>query len=142
MPYPFHALQTPSTPERAGLARRLAPEDVLPGQYVCVLARHEVYHRFDCTQDRFVGHRVRDLPAMDSEGDDHAGGRAGQPLRVLAVCLPFAVVQMVGPPRPADEGEAVQAPARSLDLRQVELARVDAGYARAFAEARGCAPPE
>ncbi|CAK9029610.1 Thioredoxin domain-containing protein [Durusdinium trenchii] len=121
------ALPHSSLHQQPGLARRLAPEDVAPGQYACVLVRHEVYHRFDCEQERFVGHRVRELPELDSEGDEQAGGRAGQPLRVLWVCLPFVVVRAVGVPRATEDSAPRRV--RTLDLRQVELAEVDAAYA-------------
>ncbi len=134
------ALPHSSLHQQPGLARRLAPEDVAPGQYACVLVRHEVYHRFDCEQERFVGHRVRELPELDSEGDEQAGGRAGQPLRVLWVCLPFVVVRAVGVPRATEDSAPRRV--RTLDLRQVELAEVDAAYARAFAAAaRPARPP-
>lgn len=136
------ALPHSSLHQQPGLARRLAPEDVAPGQYACVLVRHEVYHRFDCEQERYVGHRVRELPELDSDGDEQAGGRAGQPLRVLSVCLPFVVVRAVGMARPSAEGEATGRRVRTLDLRQVELVEVSTAYARAFAlAARPARPP-
>ncbi len=134
------ALPYSSVHQRTGVSRRLAPEDVQPGQYVSVLVRHQRYWRFDCEREEPVSHGLTHLPEQDDDGDQEAGGRAGSPLRVLAVSLPFVVVRAVGVERPrlSDGGEdADSSPrrARTLDLRQVELAEVGRDYARAFASA-------
>lgn len=127
---------------RAGVSRRLAPEDVTPGQYVCVLMRHERIWRFDPVGCTLESHRVRDMPEQDEEADSQVGGRAGAPLRVLAVSLPFVVVRAVGIPRAAEASDAASARrACTLDLRQVELAEVGRAYARAFAHAARPARP-
>lgn len=130
------ALPYSSLHQRAGVSRRLAPEDVSPGQYVCVLMRHERMWRFDPIACAFESHRVREMPELGEEADNEASGRAGAPLRVLAVSLPFVVVRAVGVPRAGEDSDAAQARrARTLDLRQVELAEVGPAYARAFAQA-------
>jgi|GEM_PF-3445454 len=125
-----------SVHQRDGVSRRLAPEDVQAGQYVTVLVRHHRLWRFDSERERLVSHRVADLPEHDDDGDTESGGRAGAPMRVLAVSLPFVVVRAVGVERPcADAEDASPRRARTLDLRQVELAEVGRAYARAFAAA-------
>lgn len=146
-----------SVHQRPGVSRRLAPEDVESGQYVTVLVRHQRFWRFDCEREEPVSHGITHLPGQDDDGDQEAGGRAGAPLRVLAVSLPFVVVRAVGVKRPSvgDGGggeDASPRRARTLDLRQVELAEVGRAYARAFAAAakpvkvptgdRGPAPPD
>lgn len=125
-----------SVHQQAGVSRRLAPEDVQPGQYVTVLVRHQRFWRFDHEREEPVSHGITSLPEQDDDGDQEAGGRAGAPLRVLAVSLPFVVVRAVGVKRPDAEAEdSSPRRARTLDLRQVELAEVGAAYARAFAAA-------
>lgn len=147
------ALPFSSVHQRAGVSRRLAPEDVEPGQYVSVLVRHQRFWRFDCEREEPVSHGITSLPEQDDDGDQEAGGRAGAPMRVLAVSLPFVVVRAVGVKRPDAESEdATPRRARTLDLRQVELAEVGRAYARAYAaaskpakptaEGRGPAPPD
>lgn len=130
------ALPYSSVHQREGVSRRLAPEDIAVGQYVSVLVRHQGYWRFDCTAERLVRERVIDLPDLDDDGDQHAGGRAGAPLKVLAVSLPFVVVRAIGVARPVEgEDGSDKRPVRTLDLRQVELAEVGRAYAHAFARA-------
>ena len=128
------ALPYASAIAMTGLSRRLAPEDVQVGQYVCVLLRHDDEWRYDCERDDMVRHRVVELPEADD--DSQAGGRAGSPLCVLGVSLPFVIVRLVG----ADgEHHSFRPSVRTLDLRQVQLAEVGRGYAMAFAAA--CRPP-
>ena len=138
------ALPFSSVHQAEGVSRRLAPEDVRVGQYVCVLVRHQGYWRFDREAERLVRERVCDLPEQDDDGDQHSGGRAGAPLKVLAVSLPFVVVRAVGVARPVrreDGGvDGDTRPVRTLDLRQAELAEVGRAYARAYAGA--CRPVE
>ncbi|UYV11232.1 MAG: hypothetical protein NCW75_07935 [Phycisphaera sp.] len=125
-----------SVHQRAGVSRRLAPEDVEPGQYVTVLVRHQRFWRFDCEREEPVSHGITSLPEQDDDGDQEAGGRAGAPMRVLAVSLPFVVARAIGVKRPdADAEDSSPRRARTLDLRQVELAEVGRDYARAFASA-------
>ncbi len=127
------ALPYASAMAMSGLSRRLAPEDVQPGQYVSVLLRHERFWHYDSERDEVVRHRVVELPEAD--GSSEAGGRAGSPMCVLGVSLPFVVVRLMG----GCEGESSRPVVRTLDLRQVELAEVGRGYAMAFAAA--CRPP-
>jgi len=131
---------------RPGLCRRLAPEDVRPGQFVAVLVQHQGYWRYDCAEDRMVRERMTDLPGTGAEADEQSGGRAGAPLRVLAVSLPFVVVRVMGVPAPTEDspggGESGSRPVRTLDLRQAELAEVGREYAWAFTVASRPAPSE
>lgn len=101
----------------ASLARPLAPEDICPGQHVAVLrVTYEVpSFVWDCCDsfgDRSELVRLSMLP-------DHTG----EPLKVKAVCLPF----VWGRTSSGQEG--------ALDIRRVQLARVDEPYARAARKA-------
>ena len=131
---PTDALPYASALAMSGLSRRLAPEDVQPGQYVSVLLRHEGFWRYDCESDEVIRHRVVELPEADDASQ--AGGRAGSPMCVLGVSLPFVVVRLIGE---GGDWEAARPVVRTLDLRQVELAEVGRNYAMAFAAA--CRPP-
>jgi hypothetical protein len=99
------------------VARPLAPEDIAPGQHVVVL-RHRYEYMRVCMFEAFVEPKLirwEQLPPKD---------KAGQPLLVLAVSVPFVVVQ-----------EASGKP-RTLDIRQTPLAQVSDAYAKALMKAR------
>ncbi|MCP3902870.1 MAG: hypothetical protein GY715_04465 [Planctomycetes bacterium] len=100
------------------LARVLRPEDVRPGIYVAVLYRIIEFLPTSCLEDHRLGVpqpvRLRWLP-----------WDGGAPLKVKDVCLPFVLVR---PPKGRRQ---------VLDVRRVELARLDSGFARrATAELR------
>ncbi|MCA9238035.1 MAG: hypothetical protein KDA44_21325 [Planctomycetales bacterium] len=94
------------------LAKPLAPEDVRPGDYVAVLdwtfevpsyfwEGEESWRREDVVRIRFLPHRELLVP-----------------LRVDAACLPFVLAK-------TPSGDA-----RTVDLRQVRLARLDGEYGK------------
>ncbi|MCA9260530.1 MAG: hypothetical protein KDA61_15060 [Planctomycetales bacterium] len=94
------------------MARTLAPEDVRVGDYVSLLyVVRELPAVFFCDDwqglapDEML--RFRTLPEM-----------AGEPLKVQAVCLPFVLVKRANGER------------RPLDLRRVQVARLDRNYAK------------
>lgn len=143
-----------------GVCRRLAPEDVAPGQYVTVLVRHHDAFRHDERTGRLERQRIAVLPeiaglsaspgGLGATGEDAWPlGPAGLPLVVLAVALPFVIVRRPGVPGlaphgpPPGEGPPVPlpVPVLTLDLRQVELAEVGQAYARALVEALAPPPP-
>ncbi|MEQ8316736.1 MAG: hypothetical protein RIE77_12755 [Phycisphaerales bacterium] len=127
-----------------GVVRRLAPEDVRPGQFVAVFVVHREAFRVDECTGEIERQGVSVLPeaAQHEFGPAHPGGPAGTPLLVVAVALPFVVVRRpaiavaspvsedpdAGPPEPG------VSPIATLDLRQVSLAEVGEAYARAFAQ--------
>lgn len=99
------------------LAQRVAPEDLSPGDYVCVMhvLREPSFLDYLCDVN---GARPRHVAQLPEEG--------ALPLRVLDVCLPFVLVNDA-------KGEY-----RMLDTRRETLARVSRRYGRlAFARFGG-----
>ncbi len=100
------------------LAQRVAPEDLSPGDYVCVMHVLKEPSFLDYLCDVNGGSRPRHVAHLPEEG--------ALPLRVLDVCLPFVLVNDA-------KGEY-----RMLDMRRETLARVSRRYGRlAFARLGG-----
>ena len=99
------------------IAQTVAPEDLRKGQFVAVLRRVIECFPFYCDEHRPVEERVRPVPVSFLPG--------GMPAvyRVEAVCVPFVLVERLG------SGKA-----RTLDLRRVQLASVDARFGALFEE--------
>ena len=98
--------------KQPSMARPLAPEDVRPGDYVCVFQVVDEHLPFWCLFDSNSWKdpqpvRLRWLPA---DGDT--------PLRVIETCVPFLLV------------EQVDGTHRTLDLRRHRLARVSERFGR------------
>ncbi|MEO1007473.1 MAG: hypothetical protein AAFX79_02810 [Planctomycetota bacterium] len=110
--------QSAST-EPSILSRRLAPEDVGPGQHVAVLMVRKNYwwRPYGGEFERLV---LPWWPECDTSGEWEPWGRAGTPLRIEAVSLPYVVVS---------RGKGKRT---TIDLRQVELVEVGETYAAAF----------
>ena len=95
------------------LAKSLAPEDLRVGQYVSVLrVTYEVPSYIWCCCHTFGD--PSELVRLSLLPDE-----AAEPFKVKSVCLPFVLV------RTASGLE------RALDVRRVQLARLDDRYARA-----------
>ena len=94
------------------VATRLAPEDLRPGQDVAILT--EVV---ECPTwlwcGELPGTRPDELVRVQTLG---RGG--GRPLRIKAICLPFVLVTRI-------DGKS-----RTLDVRRVQLVKVDRAYAK------------
>jgi len=96
-------------------AKALAPEDIEPRIYVCILSEVWEYPPWCGPEARITGEyanepfRVRELPADDDVA----------PLEVLDVCLPFVLVET-----PAGKH-------RMIDVRRYQLARLTTRYGRA-----------
>lgn len=97
------------------LAKPLAPEDIAVGDHVAVLSivtQHLNFAAlFGCDEAwnrRPDVLRIRWLPTDD----------LGTPMRVIRICLPFVLV------------EAVDGKSRTLDTRQVQLARLSDDFAK------------
>lgn len=102
---------------------RVAPEDLRPGDFVAVLyqvVEFPSFFWFDAPlTERHEPVRMRCLPAD-----------GGQPLKVKAVCLPFVFAK-----HPCGRRQ-------TLDVRAVQLARLDGEYARkVWKHLRGDRPP-
>jgi len=99
-------------PLETTLARRVAAEDVARGDYLALL--NEIYQAapflWDCDSHLTASNEPISIRFR-------APG-AGSPMRVVAICLPFVFVKM---PRYGH---------RTLDLRSVEVVRLDPHYAR------------
>lgn len=114
-PQELEALHQPSAKRSpltaTGAARPLAPEDVQPGDFVVLFEESYEYPSFYwCADTTLLAPeepvRIRFVPRDES-----------LPLKVKGVCLPFVLVKT---PRGGQ---------RTLDLRQVRLARLDRAYA-------------
>jgi hypothetical protein len=94
------------------VATRLAPEDLRPGQDVAILA--EIFEcptwLWHCEAPGFRPDELVRLQAL--------GRSTGRPLRIKAVCLPFVLVTR-------SDGKS-----RTLDIRRVQLVKLDRGYAK------------
>ena len=93
-------------------AKVLAPEDLAVGDEVAVLSELHEYISYFWDSDASLRPpespvRIRWIPR-----------KVEPPLKVRAVCLPFVLVQQIS-------GKCQQ-----LDIRQVQLARLEAGYAK------------
>lgn len=90
-----------------GVARRVAAEDLAVGDVVAVLRKVEEVLAWDCPEKRrkIVVHRPMMLPT---------GKEIGFPVEVRRICLPFVF------------GVAPGKQAKVLDVRQMELVRLDA----------------
>jgi hypothetical protein len=94
------------------VASRLAPEDLRPGQDVAILS--QIY---ECPTWLWCS----DLPGMRADELVHLqslGRGGGRPLRIKAVCLPFILVTK-------SDGKS-----RTLDVRRVQLVKLDRTYAK------------
>ncbi len=91
-------------------ARRIAPEDLNPGDYIAITAViHEVYLR-EHLERGYGPYEPLRLPCIECAD--------GQPLKVVAVCIPFVLVA---------DGSGQR---RSLDLRRHQLVRLPEDFAR------------
>lgn len=97
------------------VAKPLAPEDIAIGDHVAVLSivtQHlNIAAYLGCEQPwnkRPDVLRIRWLPTDD----------LGSPMRVIRICLPFILVEML-------DGKS-----RTLDTRQVQLARLSDDFAK------------
>ena len=96
----------------ATVATRLAPEDLRPGHDVAILS--EVV---ECPTWLWCG----ELPGVRPEELVRIQSLArcsGRPLRIKAVCLPFLLVTR-------SDGKS-----RTLDIRRVQLVKLDRTYAK------------
>jgi hypothetical protein len=91
-------------------ARRIAPEDIAPGCYIAVLRENCEFIRgvFCDVPARLTVEQVATLP----DEEDLA------PMKVIAVCLPFVLVQK-------PDGKC-----RTLDVRAFTVAALDLRFAR------------
>ena len=90
------------------MARLIAPEDIVRGQYLVIMGEIEEIEPFFCTSDLL---EKQSLPIRYERMCGYI-----EPIRVLAVCVPFILIRYV-------TGQV-----RSLDCRQTRFARVDAAY--------------
>ncbi len=98
-----------------GLARPLAPEDIVPGLYVVALT--------EVTEIRFRSSRCSSEPWEEKIGYlrmESAPCPVEAPSKVLAVCLPFVVL------RSANGGR------RTIDVRTMRLAQVSKQFVKAL----------
>jgi hypothetical protein len=98
------------------MASNVAPEDLGRGHYVAVL--NEVVEFPSCCWCELPSHPPEEPVRIRIMSFD-----AGEPLKVQAVCLPFVFV------RHADRR------LETLDVRRVQLVRLNRGYARAVCKA-------
>ncbi len=96
----------------SGLARTLAAEDIRQGDVVAVL---DAIHEYPS----FLWHADANMfPPQELVCVRQRDRRAGRPLKVQAVCLPFVLVK-------TPNGRH-----KTLDVRQYRLVRLSDGYAR------------
>lgn len=98
---------------QASLAATVAGDDLEVGQYVAVLSEIREYLPMfwdDSAGSGLSPHETVRIPFTPAN--------AGEPLRIEAICIPFVFVRTPG-------GDH-----RSLDIRSLRLARLDAGYAK------------
>lgn len=96
----------------ATLAKPLAAEDVVVGDYIAVL--HVLYELpsffWSRDADALPPHEPVRIQLMPTDG--------GEPLRVVAVCLPFVLTK------------SAQGQNQTVDLRRCRIARLDRRYAQ------------
>ncbi|MCA9278572.1 MAG: hypothetical protein H6815_07925 [Phycisphaeraceae bacterium] len=112
-PEETQSVESPScvTGAHAALARRVAPEDIVPGMYAAVMSvRHQYIAWWRLTE--------HSVDPLEVETYSFIPCNAGEPVRVREVCLPFVCVSCV-------DGEH-----RTLDVRLVQLARLDPAYGK------------
>lgn len=100
------------------MARRLAPEDILPGQFVAVHRQKGQLVWLSC--DSVTSPQAQVLEV------DYIPDHAGRPLKVKQVCLPY--VQVKTPRRKL----------RMIDTRMVQLVELSPAYGKAVWKA--CKP--
>ena len=98
-----------STRNETSLAMVLAPEDILPGEFVAPLNEIHEYPSFLWDQDESGSSLVRVQLRAD---------KAGKPRKVIAVCLPFVFLKTA-------KGRHL-----TVDVRQCQLVRLSRDYAR------------
>ena len=94
------------------LAKRVAGEDLARGDYVTVMTEMEEYPSFFWLCDAPLL-AIDELVCLKRKPPT-----AGQPLKVIDICLPFVLV------------EQMKGKHKTLDLRTCELARLDAHYGK------------
>lgn len=93
------------------LVRRLAPEDIVANAFITVIEEVDEFVMWcQVGLDAFTPLGVRSFVRIPEE--------AGEPVRVLSVCLPFVYVSTA-------DGSC-----RTLDVRKQHVARVSQEYAR------------
>lgn len=93
--------------------RRLAPEDIKPGQFVTIHKRTgEVFYMASACESAFVEPSVKVLRF------GYTPEHSGLPFRVKEVCLPFVLASN-------PEGQFV-----TLDTRKMELVALSDGYGK------------
>ena len=98
--------------EESILARTIAPEDLVRGDYVAV--RDEIYQ----VPSYCWHHDAHVLPPQEPVRLQFHGEDRGLPLKVKAICLPFLLVK-----RPSGVHQ-------TLDVRRCELLRLNRQYGR------------
>jgi hypothetical protein len=100
-----------SAASRSTLAKTLAPEEILPGDYVALLHVIAELPSFLWNADGMT------MPLQDLVRIQFVPEDGGMPMKVKSVCLPFVLVKL-----PAGKKQ-------SLDIRICRLARLDPAYA-------------
>lgn len=103
--------RTTEIPRSASLAALVAPEDLRHGDFVTILnvTRHLPSFLWCCAENSLDPHEPVRLQCPSPEG--------GIPFKVKAICLPFVFLHS-----PTGEG-------RRMDIRQIQLVRLDVHYA-------------
>ena len=101
-----------SDPTVLKVSRTVCPEDLAVGDYLAVSTEVIEFPSFMWTFES--GH----LPPDEAVRIKRASPTSGRPLEVIGICLPFLLVE--------DPFGKVM----SLDIRQVELLKLDGEYAR------------
>ncbi len=97
------------------LAKTLAPEDVQYGDYVTILTKSSEFPSFywDCPP------QISD--ASETVNITYRPEDAGQPLKVVDICLPFILAK------------PINNEVKVIDVRAVRLARISKSFAKNFA---------
>jgi hypothetical protein len=108
-----HTSETLPQRDRTSLAKGLAPEEIRRGDFVAPLyVVHEWPSWFWCCGDDSLYPREELVRTRSMPGEEAA------PLKVIEICLPFVLV------------ETAQREGKTLDVRQMGLARLDRRFAR------------
>jgi hypothetical protein len=110
-------------PPSGTVARTIAPDDLVKGQFVAVLRETNEYPSF-FWMDEDLGSGERCEPVRMTV----LPSSPGLPLKVKAICLPFVVVK------------PFKSPPITLDVRSVELVELSAEYVRAARKVRRTKP--